>query len=283
MENTQTIRSRISTVYNIQKAATAMKLISTVKLSKLNSSAARSATESISLLADMLAVIAGEAIFSNEVNTDHWLLRKNCKTLLIVLSMDQGFCGSFKQSILTEAEQFVDNHPESYLEVFGKKTGKLIINTAKGNIQRDIKSHYDLEGFADVLQQMVLYYVLYCDVSDVYIISGKYVNVMTQLPRCCKLLPLKIKEATTFNKTEFNIPKMGLFDFVLKKYLYLACRNIVYEHLLSELSIRVFTMDKTVRNADEMISDLTLSYNKTRQARITQELTEIVASVDCVQ
>ncbi len=282
MENIQNIRSRIGTVKNIHKAATAMKLISTIKLSKMKGLPTKNIKDKIDILAETLSIILGEAKYANEIDNSHWILRKKGKDLLIVLSTDQGFCGTFKQSILNEAEKFVSGHPQIYLEIFGKKTGNLVPKVAN-SIERAIISRYEIKEFAIVLQKMILSYITKYDVSNVYVISGEYINVMTQLPRCRKLFPLKVKDATTFNKTEFNIPKMKLFDFVFGKYLYSLCYNIVYEHLLSELSIRVFSMDKTVRNADDITRDLTLLYNRTRQAKITQELTEIVASVDCIQ
>ena len=282
MENIQNIRSRIRTVRNIHKAATAMKLISTIKLAKIKSIPFNSIKESINILEDMLSIVAGETLYADEFNRSHWMLRRRGQGLLIVLSTDQGFCGSFKQSILNEAEKFVSTHENIYLEIFGKKMGNLVPNIAP-NIERLAFSRYEVEKFAQALKKMILSYVLHNDVTEVYIISGEYINVMTQVPHCIKLFPLKVKNATTFNKTEINIPKVELFDLLFEKYLYSLCYNIVYEHLLSELSIRVFSMDKTVRNADEITKDLTLLYNRTRQTKITQELTEIVASVDCIQ
>ena len=283
MENIQNIRSRINTVQNIHKAATAMKLISTIKLAKLSSSAIENIKETISILNNMLSIVAGEMIYLDEFKNDHWMLRKNGKELLIVLSTDQGFCGSFKQSILREAELFVAKHPDTYLEIFGKKTGNLIPNVIETGIDRTIKSRYEIKEFAQVLQQMIWSYISSHGVTDVYVISGEYVNVITQIPRCLNLFPITIKNATTFNKFDFNILKLELFNYLFTKYLHSLCYKIVYEHLLSELSIRVFSMDKTVRNADNMNKDLRLLYNRTRQTKITQELTEIIASVECIQ
>ncbi len=283
MENIQSIRSRINTVQNIQKAATAMKLISTIKLAKLNTVPVECIKDTINVLSNMMAIVAGEAIYNNEFYTNHWLLRKNGEILLIVLSTDQGFCGSFKQSILNTAEKFVSDHSDIYLELFGKKMGSLGQNVAEIKAERNIVSRDDVGGYARTLQQIIFEYIKAWNVSDVYIISGEYVNAMTQLPRCLKLFPLKINDATTFNKTDFNISKIELFDWLFEKYLYSLCYNVVYEHLLAEMSVRVFSMDKTVRNADDMSRDLTLLYNRTRQAKITQELTEIVASVECIR
>lgn len=283
MENIQSIRSRINTVQNIQKAATAMKLISTIKLAKLNAIPVGDIKETINTLSNMLSIVAGEAIYNKEFDKDHWLLKKDGKSLLIVLSTDQGFCGSFKQSILNTAEKFVSEHNNIYLEIFGKKTGNLTSNVADASLNRTLASRDDINNFARVLQQMILAYVKKFNVTDVYVISGEYINAMTQLPRCFKLFPLKIKDATTFNKTDFNVLKTEMFDWLFERYLYSLCYNIVYEHLLAEMSVRVFSMDKTVRNADDMSRDLTLLYNRTRQAKITQELTEIVASVECIR
>ena len=291
MENIQSIRARIKTIHNIQKAANAMKLISSIKLTKINKIDVQSLKSSVNILENILSVVAAEALYKQELPRNHWLNRIEGKSLLIVLSTDQGFCGSFKQSIMNKAALTIKNYNIDYIEVFGKKEAPLSPNIcddqfvpkgAEPDFDRTVVSRYDIEVFANKIKNLIINYIFRYEVFKVYIISGEYRNITVQVPRCVQIFPIKIRDFRTFNSTFIPGSKEELLEILFDQYLYSFCFDITREHLLSELSIRVFSMDKTVRNADDMCKKLTLLYNRTRQAKITQELTEIVSSVECI-
>ncbi len=284
MENIQSIKNRIKTINNIQKAADAIKVISSIKLSNISRIDVESLKASIEILNNTLSIVAAEALYFNELNDKHWIRRNAGKKLLIILSVDQGFCGSFKQSLSDLAIDFITKNKTCYVEVFGKKLPLVNSNIViDNNIERNIKSRYNLELFSNKLKELIFQYVTKYNVHEVYVVSGEYKSAMVQTTQCFKILPLTIKDFRTFNTTEINTNRVQLIDYLLNRYLYTLCFDIVREHLLAELSVRVFAVDKTSKNADDMQRELTLLYNRTRQTKITQELTEIVSSSECVK
>lgn len=284
MENIQSIKSRIKTINNIQKAANAIKVISSIKLSSINRIDVNSLQSSVEILRNTLSIVAAEALYFNELNESHWIKRKQGRKLLIVLSVDQGFCGAFKQSLIESAENFILNNRDCFIEIFGKKLSTISSNVVDDNsIDRNIKSRYSIEVFANKLKEIIFKYVVEHNVHEVYVVSGEYKSAMVQTTKCFRILPLTIKDFKTFSTTEINTNRVQLLDYLLNRYLYTLCFDIIREHLLAELSVRVFAVDKTSRNADDMQKELTLLYNRTRQTKITQELTEIVSSSECVR
>lgn len=284
MENIQSIKNRIKTINNIQKAADAIKVISSIKLSSISRIDVDSLRASIEILNNILSIVAAEALYFNELDSNHWIRRKEGKKLLIIISVDQGFCGSFKQSLTDLSIDFINKNKECYVEVFGKKLPLVNSNVViDSSIDRNMKSRYNLELFSNKLKELIFKYVTKHNIYEVYVVSGEYKSAMVQTTKCFRILPLNIKDFTTFNTTEINTNRIQLVDYLLNRYLYSLCYDIIREHLLAELSVRVFAVDKTSKNADDMQRELTLLYNRTRQTKITQELTEIVSSSECVR
>ena len=284
MENIQSIKNRIRTINNIQKAADAIKVISSIKLANISQIDVDSLQASVKILKNTLSVVAAEALYFNELNESHWIRRTKGNKLLIVLSVDQGFCGSFKQSLIDSASGFISINKSCYVEVFGKKLSQINRNIANdSSIDRNIKSRYSLDIFANKLKDIIFKYVTKYNVYEVYVVCGEYKSAVVQTTKCFKILPITIKDFKTFNTTEINTNRAQLMDYLLNRYLYTLCFDIIREHLLAELSVRVFAVDKTSKNADDMQKELTLLYNRTRQTKITQELTEIVSSSECVK
>lgn len=280
----QSIKNRIKTINNIQKAANAIKVISSIKLANINKIDVVSLKSSMNILQSTLSIVASEALYYNELSNSHWIRRTEGKKLLIVLSVDQGFCGAFKQSLSVSASNFIADNTDCYVEIFGKKLSLVNSNIVNDDsIDRNIKSRYSLEIFANKLKDIIFKYVTKHGVYEVYVVSGEYKNAMKQTTKCFRILPLTIKDFKTFATTEINTDRMQLVDYLLNRYLYTLCFDIIREHLLAELSVRVFSVEKTSRNADDMQKTLTLLYNRTRQTRITNELTEIVSSSECVK
>ena len=280
MENLKAIKDRIKTVNSIIKATNAMKMVSTVKLARVNNRN-KCSKQCAEILFDMFSKAVREAIFERE--SDYWFSRKNGKTLLIVLSTDQGFCGSFKQFIQDKAEEIIDKHPGAYVEVFGKKGAILKQNKIENIAPREIESRYDIEAFASVLANLVSKYVKEHDVGEVLVVSGEFKNVLVQKAKCSKIYPILEENITETQYTKVEGNRLEFIDSIFDMYLSKLFTGIVTEHLISELSARVMAMDNSVRNANDMFEKLSVLYNRVRQAKITQELTEIVSSIECVQ
>lgn len=283
MENLKAIKNRIRTVNSIIKATTAMKMVSTVKLAKINNTNRFTKTSS-DILLEMFSRAAKEIIFNQEFDENPWFYRKSGKTLILVLSMDQGFCGSFSQAIIDKASEVIRNNPDAYIETFGKKAKEISQKTLDTGISRELSSRYDVDAFSSMLAHLVFRYIHDNDVNRVYVVSGEFKNVLVQKARSLKIFPLDWNTNITDEPyTSVEGSRLEFIDDVFQMYLSKLFKWIVTEHLVSELSARVMAMDNSVRNAKDMFEKLKVLYNRVRQARITQELTEIVSSIECVQ
>ena len=286
MENLKAIKDRIKTVGSIIKATNAMKMVSTVKLAHVNN-INKCSKQCAEILFDMFSRATRELIFEQE--TAYWFSpSQQGKPLIVILSIDQGFCGSFQQSLRDKAAEAIRQHPDAYVEVFGKK-GEIFAQSASrlsevhDNMGAEVGSHYDVTGYVKLLSELVSKYVKEHSVSEVYVVSGEFRNVLVQKAKCQKIFPASEEDITKTQYTKIEGGRIDFINAVFDMYLQKLFTGIMTEHLVAELSARVMAMDNSVRNARNMYDKLSGLYNKVRQAKITQELTEIVSSIECVQ
>ncbi|MBQ2173869.1 MAG: F0F1 ATP synthase subunit gamma, partial [Alphaproteobacteria bacterium] len=173
-------------------------------------------------------------------------------------------------------------------EVFGKKGDTLSYNNrrideVRNSLDIKVNSHYDISDYVKLLSGLVSKYVKEYPVSEVYVVSGEFKNVLVQRAKCQKIFPAPEKDITKTQYTKVEGDRLDFINAVFGMYLQKLFTGIVTEHLVAELSARVMAMDNSVRNAKNMFEKLSGLYNKVRQAKITQELTEIVSSIECVQ
>ena len=264
MENLKAIRERIKTIDSIIKATNAMKMVSNVKLTRVNNITKHS-KECAEILFDIFNRATTELLY--ERNKEYWFCQNisnktvsnNGKPLIIVISVDQGFCGAFQQAIQDEAKTIISKNKDAYVETFGKKSNGL----ANANLMDLSKySHYDIQANARSLAELVSRYVKEFFVSEVYVISGEFKSVLVQKAKCKKIyssLSVKKKDG---HEEEISIDRIAqtpysmiegdkedfintLFDMYLQKLF----SGILTEHLVSELSSRVMTMDNSVIKA----------------------------------
>ncbi len=282
METLKTIKNRIRTVDSIIKATKAMKMVATVKLSKINSVNSMS-KQCAEALFDVLSKAINEARFKQIIDHDSWLSDRCGKKLLIILSMDQGFCGAFNQSIIDRSKHAVSELNPDYIEVFGKKAKHIENSINKIKTNRTITSRTDIGEFSEVLSMLTFEYIKDFEVSEVHVVSGEFKNVLVQKARLLNVFPMAIDSSKETEFTEIEGDKLEFIESAFKIYLSKLYKGLVTEHLVSEYSARVMAMDNSVRNANDMFEKLNALYNRIRQGKITQELTEIVSSVECVQ
>ncbi|MDR1288805.1 MAG: F0F1 ATP synthase subunit gamma [Holosporales bacterium] len=283
MENLKTIKNRIRTIDSIIKATNAMKMVSTAKLAKVNNSS-KFSRRCCDVLREMILKAVNEAIFKDAIDQDSWLNRDVGKSLIVILSTDQGFCGSFHQSINEAAKKVAAEYNGAYIEIFGKKE----LHSTRRSMARPV----DIAGpgrmlnaiaFSKAVAGIVMEYVIHHDVTDVLVISGKMKNMLSQNAVCTKILPIERRSVIDSECISIDGSWQEFIDSAFGMYISRLFVSIVTEHLVAEYSARVMAMDSSVRNANGIRDELSILYNNIRQAKITQELTEIVASVECIQ
>lgn len=285
MASTRDIRRRIKSVKNTRQITKAMELVAASKMKKAQQ-AALAGRAYAGLMAEMLAAVAGRV----EESQHPFLARREVKTRgIILVTTDKGLCGPLNANLFKQVTEI--KGPAKYA-VIGRKGTQFIART-----RRDLLADFtvnDRVPFADVrvVTEFMVQQYLEGTVDTVELIYPHFRNTLVQVPTCLPLLPLQSLAAViaTLHTDSGHAAKADdreiLFEpdaqTVLEALLPLYVNREVYQHVLdakaSEHSSRMVAMKTAKDNATKLVGDLTLEYNKARQAGITQEILEIAAA-----
>lgn len=280
-----TLKRRINAAKNVSKTTKAMQMIAASKLKRAQNAVSASKPY-VSKISEILENLIAEA---KKGYTHSYLTptNKTGKTLLLVLSPDKGLCGSLIANILKEFMLYQQNVKDSSYILVGKKLEGHVVHL-NTEIVAAFPFGTKLPSFASVypLLQIVDEYYNGGKVDSVKILTAEYINIFTQKPKVTDLLPIKINEAkkdTEQKETEddfylFEPNKKVLLDSLLRHYLEMSVYHQLIESFLSEQASRMMSMQNATDNANDIIEDLQLEYNKTRQAKITSELLDITGA-----
>ena len=298
MASLRDIKRRIQSVKNTRQITKAMKMVSGAKLKRATDRAvaARPYQESLSRVLGRVAAAAGDTI-THPLLVQHEQVEK---VLVVVMGSDRGLCGSFNGNIFRRLERHIEKEREGgktiSLRTFGKK--------ARGHFGRRnyniVSSVTDLTflGYADaalVLADQLSAEFANGDVHEVWLSYNYFKSAGTQIPTITRLLPLSVAAGGkdggaaappggAAGSVEYKYEPDGqrLLDILLPMQL----RTILLQALLDteacEHTARMSAMDNATRNAGDLISSLTLVYNRGRQAAITKELIEIVSGAEAI-
>jgi len=277
------IKNSIKNVRGTQKITKAMYLISVSK-----SKAARVKLEKTRGYFYQIAATLSEIIAETE-NLDTWFIDKpgdkhDGKKLFVVLSGDKGQAGSYNHNIIDLLDKHVDKKND-ILWVAGF-TGKNAIIHKGYNVSPDFRypvSNPDLFRAREIAEKIVEEY-LSGGHHYIYLVYTDMITPLRLEPTYVQLLPLKPEDFTNktpevnpYDKAVYEPSPRAVFDHLAPRYLKGVIYGAFVDSFTSEQHARMFAMDNATKNADEMINDLTLLFNRTRQAKITQEINEIVA------
>ena len=285
MPSTRDIRRRIKSVKNTRQITKAMELVAASKMKKAQQ-AALAGRSYAQLMADMLAALAPRV--SEESHP--LLVRREVKTRgILLITTDKGLCGPLNANLLKLVVEI--KTPVKFVAI-GRKGAQFLART-KRNILADFTVS-DRVPFAEVKSAVEFMTKLYLEgqIDSVEIIYPRYKNTLVQEPTLRPLLPLSnVKDFIGTLRTESGATKFAddrdmLFepsaDAVLAALLPFYVNRFVYQLVLSakasEHSSRMVAMKTAKDNATSLLGDLTLEYNKARQAAITQEILEIAAA-----
>ena len=285
MPSTRDIRRRIKSVKNTRQITKAMELVAASKMKKAQQ-AALAGRAYAGLMAEMLAAVAGRV----EDSQHPFLARREVKTRgIILVTTDKGLCGPLNANLFKLVTEI--KGPAKYA-VIGRKGAQFIART-----KRDLLADFSINDrvpFADVKVVAEFMVQQFNDgiVDTVELIYPHFRNTLVQTPTNLPLLPLQSLAAVIadLHKDSGSVAKADdreiLFEpdaqTVLESLLPLYVNREVYQHVLdakaSEHSSRMVAMKTAKDNATKLVGDLTLEYNKARQAGITQEILEIAAA-----
>jgi len=236
------------------------------------------------------------ASFSNQDNAPELLAGNgsDLRHLLIVATSERGLCGGFNTSIVKMVKDHIielkKDGKDVKLIIIGKK-GKELLQREFG---QDILKIYDFSdvknvGFVEAEKVSENILSLYdegkFDICSLYF--AKFESVLSQIPVCQKLIPFEISDEDKEKETEnicyeYEPDEEDILLELLPKNLSVQILRALLENVASEFGARLTAMDNATRNASEMIDDLTITYNRSRQASITSELIEIISGAEAL-
>ncbi len=292
MAGSKEIRTKIKSVQNTRKITKAMEMVAAAKMRK-----AQERMRMARPYGDKIRQIAAHLAYANsEYKHPYLMMHDHVKAAgLVVVSTDKGLCGGLNTNVLR-----LSYNKLKALQAEGEKVSVTAIG-AKGNsffqrVGANVVSHVVGLGDAPHMDKLIGPLKVQLDayekgeIDRVFIVYTKFINTMKQEPVLEQLLPLPKErlqaDAAAANRGSWDYvyepdPKVVL-DELLKRYVEQIVFQGVAENMASEQSARMVAMKSASDNAKNVIGELTLSYNKARQAAITKELSEIVAGAAAV-
>ena len=276
MASQRDIRRRIGAVKNIKQITRAMQFVAASKLRRAQDAtlASRAYSDKIDeVLADLAAVLGAE---------DHPLLaeRAGGRRLIVLITTDRGLAGPLNTNIIRFAAREITEHPGDLAVVTVGRKGRDAMRRARVPLEAHFAGFGDRPTFADVIPVSRLVTDAFLDGSaaTVDVIFSRFVSTLVQKPVLDRILPVQPSDDTEGipgNQFIFEPDPGSVLTQLLPRYVAMQLFQAVLENKASEESSRMVAMKNATENAEDLIEDLTLSYNKVRQANITREMIEI--------
>jgi F-type H+-transporting ATPase subunit gamma len=285
MANTQDIRRRIRSIRNTAQITKAMQMVAASKMRRAQQHA---------LAGRPYAALMNRVLVSLQKRTDHKLhpllqVRPIKKELVLIISTDKGLAGALNTNLLREAARF-EADKTAYV-VSGRKARQFVART-----KRDLIADFELKDAPTFVETKTI--AQFCtekflngEVDKVSVLYTHFINTINQVPVVQTLLPIsdfsRAKHEATESASdevdpmggyEFEPTPEAVLDIMLPYYIQYQVFQMILDARASEHSARMVAMKNATDNANEFIKDLTLEYNKMRQASITTELLEIATA-----
>ena len=276
MASQRDIRRRIRDVGRIKQITRAMQFVAASKLKRAQDStlAARPYSEKIDeVLADLAAVLGAD---------EHPLLsrREGGKRLLVLITSDRGLAGPLNTNTIRFAARTITEHQGDLAVVSVGRKGRDAMRRARVPLEAHFAGYGDRPTFADVipLSRLITDGFVSGEFGQIDIAYPRFVSTLVQRPTMEALLPVKPTEDTEGipgNQFIFEPNAGAVLEQLLPRYVATRLYQAVLEAKASEESSRMVAMKNATENADDLIEEYTLAYNKVRQANITREMIEI--------
>jgi F-type H+-transporting ATPase subunit gamma len=285
MANLKEIRNRITSVSSTMQITSAMKMVSAAKLKKAQDAitAMRPYAEKLTeLLQNLSSTLEGE------VGGDFTKQREVKKVLVVAITSNRGLCGAFNSNIIKEVKNRADFYDGKQVDVFaiGKKGNDVLSKTLSVvDNQSAVFDNLTFDNVSKIAQTLTDKFVA-GDYDKIEVIYNQFKNAATQIVQTEQFLPLapiKTDKPVQTGDYLFEPSKeeivLTLIPKSLKTHLYKGIRD----SFASEHGARMTAMHKATDNATELRNQLKLTYNKARQAAITNEILEIVGGAEALK
>lgn len=283
MASGREIRGRIRSVKNVAQITKAMEMVSASKMRRAQRNVLATRPYSDRLL-DVMSELTSRMVAGARRGT---LLdvRPNVRNVaLVVVTPDRGLCGSLVSNVLRRAGRFIlDEQRNSHgVEVYaiGKK-GRDFLSRTGQQLVAEVTKLGDAPTLADTLgiSTNVINGFRQGRYDEVYVVSTEFVNTLVQRPALKRLLPIEPPAEAEGQRWDYTYEpdQQDVLRELLPRFVEVQLYQAVLESIASEHSARMVAMRNATDNAKELVRDLTLSFNKSRQASITNEVSEIAS------
>lgn len=289
MANLKEIRSRITSVGSTMQITSAMKMVSAAKLKR-----AQDAITQMRPYAEKLKEILGNLSATLDLSENALAAeRGNANVLVIAITSNRGLCGGFNNNVIKRVNQLqLEDYPNSNLSILtlGKKgkdafkRSETFYTSPETDAVGDIFANLSFENTA-LLAQAAMDRFLHKDFDKVIVVYNSFINAASQAVKVEQLLPIiptVQAENTAAVDYIFEPSKEEIVEELIPKSLKIQLFKALLDSNASEHGARMTAMHKATDNAKELKKSLTLSYNKARQAAITNEILEIVGGAEAL-
>ena len=287
MAGAKEIRTKIASVKNTQKISSAMQMVAASKMRKAQEKMSQSRPYSKGLRNIIDHIASSHSEFHHP-----FMIKRDVKNVgFIVVSTDRGLCGGLNinlfRTVLLKMKEFSEQGIGIKVVLLGSKAAGYFNHS---NIQ--VMAQH--AGFGDDPQpdklvgaiKVMTDAFLNGEVDEIYLSCNSFKNTMVQTPLVGKLLPLEPNKENESSKRHWDYlyepEPESILKVVLDRYIMQMVYQAVLENLASEQAARMVAMKAATDNAEALVSDLQLEYNKARQAGITMELNDIVSGASAV-
>jgi F-type H+-transporting ATPase subunit gamma len=288
MANLKEVKTRISSVISTQQITKAMKMVAAAKLRKAqdNIMQMRPYAQKLGEVLENVSngLEAGENAFASD---------RNDKVLIVAITSDRGLCGPFNSNVFKAAVELIHTKYESQFNAGDVQ----ILTVGRKSTEYFTKRKYNvIDDFTEIFSNLsfekaraAAEYVMkgYKEekFDKVELVFNEFKNIATQILRTEQFLPLQEankEDANLHNDFIYQPNQQVLVEELIPKSLKVQFYKAILESNASEHGAGMTAMDKATENADEILKDLKLTYNQTRQAAITKEILEIVAGAEAL-
>ncbi len=292
MASMRDIKRRKESVQSTGQITKAMKLVSSVKLQK----AKVGAEVSKPYFDTMYNTVAGMIAKSGQMSHPFLQKSQSDKKAVILITSNRGLAGGYNSNVMklvTKDERF---HQENTVIYAVGTKGRDGMDRQKFQVAQDYSEAMNEPMYSDAMEigKEVLSQFVRGEIGEIYLAYTIFKNTVVQIPTLTTLLPIDAEDISseTEDVSEDPIERITLMNYepepeealdaIVPKYINSLIYGGLVESYASENGARMQAMDSATSNAEDMISDLSLKYNRARQASITQELTEIIAGASAI-
>lgn len=283
MASMRDIKRRKSSIQSTQQITKAMKLVSTVKLQK----ARNHAEETNPYFNYMYQTVSSMLRHSGNIRHPYLTGGESKKKAIVVITSNRGLAGGYNSNVVKLITE--SGFPKEDVEIYaiGHK-GREALERRGYKIVSDASEIIEAPAYeeAAAVCRLVLEAFTEGEIGEIYLAYTHFKNTVSHEPRLMKLLPVEIDTEDTKQESEimmnYEPNEEEALDQIIPKYITSLFYGALVEAVASENGARMQAMDSATNNAEDMISDLSLKYNRARQGSITQELTEIIAGASAI-